>query len=49
MRFTVCGSSRMVRVSVRPPLSVAVSVSSRYDGYSWSGAAKLPEATLGKS
>ena len=30
---------------VSPPGSVAVRVSSRYEGYSWSGALKLPEAT----
>ena len=44
VRLTVCGSSRTVSVSTRPPGSVAVRVSSRYDGYSWSGAVKLPEA-----
>ena len=40
-RVTVFGSSRIVRVSVSPPLSVAVSCSSIYDGYSWSGPGKL--------
>ena len=32
-------------MSVRPSESVAVSFNSRYEGYSWSGAAKLPDAT----
>jgi hypothetical protein len=44
-RLTVCGSSRTVFESVSPPESVAVRVSSRYDGYSWSGAPNEPEAT----
>ena len=39
---TVRGSSRRVRVPVSPPESVAVRVSSRYDGYSWSGAVNEP-------
>ena len=34
VKMTVRGSSRTVLVSVRPPESVAVSLSSRYDGYS---------------
>jgi hypothetical protein len=34
VKVTVCGSSRKVLVSVRPSESVAVSLSSRYDGYS---------------
>ena len=42
---TVRGSSRRVLVAVRPPESVAVSRSSRYDGYSWSGAVNEPLAT----
>src|SRR4029079_1528673 len=33
---------------VRPPLSVTVTVSRRCDGYSWSGAWKLPDETPGK-
>ena len=33
---TAWGSSRTVLVSVRPLESVAVSLSSRYEGYSWS-------------
>ena len=41
---TVFGSRRRTFVSVRPPESVAVSFSSRYDGYSWSGAVKDPLA-----
>ena len=41
----VRGFSRIVRVAVRPAASVAVSDSSRCDGYSWSGATKLPAAT----
>src|SRR3954463_9162981 len=45
VRTTVCGSSRRVTDAVVPKLSVAVSVSSRYDGYSWSGALNDPEAT----
>jgi hypothetical protein len=44
VRATVCGSSRRTCVLVRPPASVAVRRSSRYDGYSWSGATKLPLA-----
>jgi hypothetical protein len=44
VRLTVWGSSRTVSVSLSPPGSVAVRVSSRYDGYSWSDAVKLPEA-----
>ena len=31
---TVCGSSRRVVEAEAPPASVAVNVSSRYDGYS---------------
>src|SRR4029453_3434388 len=42
---TVRGSSRTDLVSVRPPESRTVSWSSRYDGYSWSGAVKLPDLT----
>src|SRR5437764_12503495 len=34
----VFGSSRTLVVAERPPASVAVRSSSRYDGYSWSGA-----------
>ena len=41
---TVWGTGRPLRC-VSPPESVAVSVSSRYDGYSWSGATKEPLAT----
>ena len=43
--FAVRGSSRTVSVVLRPAASVAVSESSRCDGYSWSGATKLPDAT----
>ena len=35
-------------VLVSPPESVAVSLSSRYDGYSWSGAVNEPDATPAK-
>ncbi len=42
---TVCGSSRTLLVSLRPPESVAVSFSSRWDGYSWSGVLNEPLAT----
>ena len=42
---TVCGWSRMLSVSVSPPASVTVSRSSRWDGYSWSGATNEPFAT----
>ena len=42
---TVCGWSLSVSVSVRPPASVAVRRSSRYDGYSWSGAVNEPLGT----
>jgi len=45
VNVTVRGSSRSVFVSVRPPASVAVSRSSRYDGYSWSGVVNDPVAT----
>ena len=45
VRFTVCGWMFTLAVPVRPSLSVAVSWISRYDGYSWSGAGKLPLAT----
>jgi hypothetical protein len=38
VRTTTCGSSPTLTLSVKPPESVAVRVSSRYDGYSWSGA-----------
>src|SRR6187549_1460558 len=44
VRSTVCGSSRTVVVLVKPPESVAVNRRSRCDGYSWSGATKLPLA-----
>ena len=46
---TVRGSSRTDSVSVRPLASVAVSLSTRWDGNSWSGAANEPEATPAKS
>ncbi len=45
VRFTVCGSSWTDRVSVRPPESLAVSRSSRWEGYSWSGVVNEPPAT----
>src|SRR5213083_2887347 len=38
VRTTVLGSRRSVVEPVSPPESVAVKVSSMYDGYSWSGA-----------
>ena len=47
-RATVLGLSCTVRESVRPPLSVTVTVSRRCEGYSWSGAWKLPDETPGK-
>src|SRR5215210_1630041 len=43
------GSSRTLLVSCKPSKSVAVRRSSRYEGYSWSGAVNVPLATLGKS
>src|SRR3954470_13036021 len=46
---TVFGCRSMVFVPVRPVESVAVNVSCRYDGYSWSGATNEPDATLVKS
>ena len=48
LNCTVFGSRRSVLVLVRPPESVTVSLSSRYDGYSWSGAMKLPLETPAK-
>ena len=42
---TVRGSRRRISVSVKPSLSAAVSCNSRYEGYSWSGAANEPLAT----
>src|SRR4051794_4275530 len=42
---TVCGSILRTAVVLAPPESVAVSRSSRYDGYSWSGAANEPLRT----
>jgi hypothetical protein len=42
---TVCGSSLTLVVEAAPLLSVAVSCSSRWDGYSWSGAWNDPPAT----
>ena len=42
------GLSCTVRESVSPPLSVTVTVSRRCEGYSWSGAWKLPDETPGK-
>ena len=47
-QVTVFGSRRRTLVSVSPPESVAVSFSSRYDGYSWSGAVKDPLDTPAK-
>ena len=47
-RATVFGLSCTVRESVSPPLSVTVTVSRRCEGYSWSGAWKLPDETPGK-
>src|SRR5207244_12711863 len=43
--WTVVGSRRRVSDACSPFESVAVSVSSSHDGYSWSGAANEPEAT----
>src|SRR5215210_8689625 len=45
VRVTVFGSSRIDRSSVSPPESVAVSRSSRWEGYSWSGVLNEPPAT----
>src|SRR5687767_1292133 len=45
VRSTVRGSSRRVVVAVSVP-SRAVRISSRWAGYSWSGALKLPEAPV---
>src|SRR5829696_8485432 len=45
LRVTVRGSSWRDTLCRRPPESVAVSCSSRYDGYSWSGAVNEPLAT----
>src|SRR5678816_2152744 len=42
---TVLGSSRTEVVACAPCESVAINRSSRYDGYSWSGAVKLPLLT----
>src|SRR5262245_15632291 len=47
VKTTVFGSSRSALVFVRPPESVAVRLSSRYDGYSWSGAVNDPLLTPG--
>ena len=44
-RRRFAGRAAATRCRVRPPESVAVSRSSRYDGYSWSGAVKMPPAT----
>ena len=49
VRSTVFGSRRTLWVRLSPPESVAVSRSSRYDGYSWSGAVNEPLATPAKS
>src|SRR3569833_331576 len=46
---TVFGCRSTVFEPVRPVESVAVKVSCRYDGYSWSGATNVPAATPGKS
>src|SRR4051794_16114700 len=45
----VSGSSRTVATVLRPSASVAVKDSTRYAGYSWSGATKLPDRTPAKS
>jgi hypothetical protein len=37
VRETVCGSSSIVSLSLRPPESVTVSVSSRWEGYTAPG------------
>src|SRR5256885_3815279 len=47
-RVTVCGSSSTDVDALIPPLSVAVKVSTRCDGYSWSGAANDPLAIPGQ-
>ena len=44
-RLAVWGWMLTLAVPVLPSESVAVSWISRYDGYSWSGAGKLPLAT----
>src|SRR4051794_4170111 len=48
LSVVVRGSRRTLAVLVRPPASVAVSGSSREDGYSWSGALNEPLATPAK-
>ena len=45
VRATVCGFRRTLSVSANPPESVAVNTSSRWAGYSWSGATNEPMAT----
>src|SRR3954447_12503275 len=45
VRSTVRGSSRTLVVAVRPPPSVAVSLSSIQHGYAWSGAENVPPVT----
>ena len=49
VRLTVWGCSVTLAVLVRPPESVTVSTSSRWEGYSWSGAVNEPLATPTKS
>jgi hypothetical protein len=45
LRSTVTGCSSTLVVPVVPVASVAVKRSSRYEGYSWSGAVNVPDAT----
>ena len=45
VRSAVRGISVALCLVVRPAVSVAVTESSRCDGYSWSGATKLPDPT----
>ena len=45
VRITILGSSFKVVFPVAPCESVAVSSSCKYEGYSWSGALKEPDAT----
>src|SRR3712207_5777923 len=47
-RFTVWGSRRTVALFESPEESTAVSSSSRYDGFSWSGAGNEPLSTPSK-
>ena len=46
VRSTVRGCTSSEAVAVLPSASVAVTRSSMYEGYSWSGAGNEPEAVL---